>query len=63
MQEEMEQWRLDSLSLCDRLLVLLEENREDACSFFGGEVFQDYVTATEKAKNKVQKIRSKIRNL
>ena len=63
MQEELEQCRLGSLSLCDRLLVLLEENREDAHSFFGGEVYQAYDTTTEKAKNNVQRIRNKIRNL
>ena len=63
MQEELEQLRVESLSLCNRLLTLLEENREDAYSFFGGEVYQSYTDATEKAKNKAQKIRSKIRSL
>lgn len=63
MQNELEQCRLDSLLLCDRLLAALEENREDAHLFFGGEVYQAYDAATDKAKNKVQRIRSKIRNL
>lgn len=63
MQHELEQCRLDSLSLCDRLLAALEENREDAHSFFAGELYQAYDAATDKAKNKVKKIRSKIRNL
>ena len=63
MQEELEQRRSDSLSLCDRLLVALEENREDAYSFFGGDVYQAYIAATDKAKSKVKKIKSKIRNL
>ena len=63
MQEDLEQCRIDSLALCDRLLVLLEENQEDARLFFGGEVYQSYETVTETAKNKVRKIRSKIKNL
>lgn len=63
MQEELEQYRSDSLLLCDRLLTVLEENREDACSFFGGEVQRAYEAATDKAKNKVRIIRNKIRNL
>lgn len=63
MQEILEQGRLDSLSLCERLLVALEENREDAHSFLAGDVYQAYDAATEKAKNSVQRIRSKIRNL
>ena len=63
MQEELEQCRLESLSLCDRLLVALEENQEDAHLFFAGEVYQAYDSATDKAKNKVKKIRNKLRNL
>lgn len=63
MQEVLEQCRLDSLSLCNQLLAALEKNREDAHSFFAGEVYQAYDAATDKAKNKVQKIRNKIRNL
>lgn len=63
MQHELEQCRLECLSLCDRLLVALEENQEDAHSFFGGELYQAYDAATDKAKNKVKKIRNKIKNL
>lgn len=63
MQEELEQCRLESLELCDRLLAMLEENREDAYSFFGGEVYQAYDAATDQAKRKLQKIKSKISNL
>ena len=63
MQEELDQHKLDSLLLCDRLLVLLKENQEDACLFFAGEVYQAYNAATDKARNKMRKIKSKIRNL
>lgn len=63
MQKDLEQHRSETLVLCNRLLVKLEQNREDAHAFLGGEVYQAYDTATEKAKNKVQKIRNKIRNL
>jgi hypothetical protein len=63
MQEELEQCRSDCLSLCDRLLTALEENREDANSFFAGEVHQAYDAATDRAKQKVKRIKTKIRNL
>lgn len=63
MQGELEQCRSDALALCDRLLTALEKNQEDARSFFAGEVHQAYDAATDKAKNKVQKIRNKIRSL
>ena len=63
MQKELEQQRLDSLLLCDRLMVLLRENQEDANSFFAGEVQKAYDAATDKARMKVQKIRNKIKNL
>ena len=63
MQEELEQCRSECLLLCDRLLSALEENREDAYLFFGGEVYPVYDAATDKAKNKVREIRNKVRNL
>ena len=63
MQEELERFRSDSLLLCERLLAMLEENREEACLFFGGEIHQAYDTVTEKAKNKTHVIRNKLRNL
>ena len=63
MQEELEQYRSDSLLLCNRLLAMLEENRDDAHSFFAGEVYQAYDAATEKAKNKAMNIANKLRNL
>lgn len=63
MQEELERCRSGSLALCDRLLTALEKNQEDAHSFFAGEVYQAYDDATDKAKNKVHKIRNKLRSL
>lgn len=63
MQEELERNRADSLTLCNRLLNALDQNRDDAHSFFAGEVLRAYDTATQKATNKMQKIKSKIRNL
>lgn len=63
MQEELERFRLVNLSLCDRLLAMLEENREEARLFFGGELYQAYDTVTDKAKNKIHVIRNKLRNL
>lgn len=61
MEEELEQRRSDALILCNRLLAALAENREDARSFFTGEVYKTYAVATDKAENKIAKIRNKIR--
>jgi uncharacterized protein YukE len=63
MQEVLEQCRSDALILCDRLLAALAENREDANSFFAGELHQAYDAATDKAENKVVRIKNMIRNL
>lgn len=63
MREKLEQCRSDGVSLCDRLLDAMKENREDAHSFFAGELYQAYVDATDKARSKVKSIRIKIRNL
>lgn len=63
MEEELEQRRSDALVLCNRLLAALAENREDAHSFFSGEVYRAYIAATDKAENKVQTIKNMIRNL
>ena len=63
MQEELEQCRSECLILCGRLLYALEENRDDAHSFFSGKLYEAYDTVTDQAKNKVQKIKNKIRNL
>ena len=61
MEEELEQRRSDALVLCNRLLAALAENREDAHSFFSGEVYRAYIAAPDKAENKIAKIRNKIR--
>ena len=49
--------------LCNRLLNMLNEDRDDIDSFFGGEINKEYTYATEKAISKVNRIRMKIRNL
>lgn len=63
MQEELEQCRSEALVLCNRLLAALAENRDDARSFFGGELYHTYDTAMDKAEGQVQKIKNMIRNL
>ena len=52
-----------SLHLCNRLINSLNENKDDADSFFGGDVYKAYVEATELAINKANKAKNKIRNL
>lgn len=64
-ERELELRRLQEQSLyfCSRLMKCLNENQNDAASFFGGDVCKAYVEATEAAANKVNKTRNKIRNL
>ena len=64
-EQEMELRRLQeqSLYLCNRLINSLNENKDDADSFFGGEVYKAYVEATESAVNRAKKAKQKIRNL
>ena len=64
-EQEMELRRLQeqSLYLCERLINGLNENKDDADSFFGGDVYKSYVEATESAINKAKKAKNKIRNL
>ncbi len=63
MDEEREKYRAYSLSQCDKQIRDLTRNQSDADRFFGGEVYKAYVNATEKAIDRVRKIRNKIRNL
>ena len=42
MEQEVEQYRDVCMALCNKLIVALEENQDDAHSFFGGEVYQVY---------------------
>lgn len=63
MDEKLEQCLTDSLALCDRLLISLNKNREDAYSFFAGELYRAYDAATDQAEQKVRKIKNRIKNL
>lgn len=63
MEEELEKYRAYSLSLCEKLIYSLKRNQNDAASFFGGDIYRAYQTATEEAIEKAQKCRNKIRNL
>ena len=63
MDEQLEQYRSQSLALCEKLIADLKRNQDDSAEFFGGEIQKTYVEATEKAINKAKKTRSKIRNL
>ena len=63
MDEQVQRYKADSLMLCNSLLNMLNEDRDDIDSFFGGEINKEYTYATEKAISKVNRIRMKIRNL
>lgn len=63
MQEELERYRSESMALCYRLMAKLDENRDEARSFFAGEILRSYEMATDKAKSKLSKIRNKLINL
>ena len=66
-QEQMEQERQrlkdESLYLCNRLINALDENKDDADAFLGGDVYKAYIEATESAVNKANIAKNKIRNL
>lgn len=59
---EMAKYKARSLSLCEKLLHELRENRDDADLFFGGDIHKAYVNATDTAVNEVINIRARIRN-
>lgn len=63
MNEELEKYKTNCLELCRRLLGKLDENEEEAASFFGGDIYKAYLQATDEAKNKTRSIQGKIRNI
>ena len=63
MDEQVQRYKADSLMLCNRLLNMLNEDRDDIDSFLGGENNKKYNYDTEKAIRKVKRTRVKIRNL
>lgn len=61
--EELLRRREISLELCRKLLRELESNKDDADTFFGGEMRKLYVEVTDMAKTKIKGIQTKITNL
>ena len=62
MDNPIENYKERSLELCDRLINQLNMNKDDANSFFGGEIYKSYIVATERAIEKANNGRYKIRN-
>lgn len=63
MDKKVVTYHLTSLNLCDKLINELKNNKEDADSFFGGEVHKAYIKATDMALDKAKNIRAKLRRL
>lgn len=62
-EQELRRLRDQSLYYCNRLLNELNENKEEAATFFGGDICRAYVKATEAAINKAKRTKGKIQNI
>lgn len=60
---ELEKYRATCLTLCDRLLYAIEQNREAADGFCNGEIHQAYTSVNDKVAGELRNTKSKIRNL
>lgn len=63
MDDKINAYKTNSIYYCNKLLCSLEEDKDDADSFFGGEMHKAYIEATDKAISKTRKIQNKIRNI
>lgn len=63
MNDELTQYKEQCLLLSERLLCDLNRNKDDAESFFGGDIYKAYIRATEDAMRKTREVRNGIRNL
>ena len=63
MDEQIEELKVISLSLCNKLINDIESNEEDTYSFFGGDLLRTYIQANETALDEAKKLRNKIRYL
>ena len=63
MANEVEQYKANCLTLCNKLLSALEENRMDATRFFGEDIYRSYAAATDRVISETKQVRNKIRNL
>ncbi|MCX4372510.1 MAG: hypothetical protein OSJ58_11925 [Dysosmobacter sp.] len=53
----------ECVSLTNRLLELLEQDREGIRDCVSGELLAEYLRGTEEARNMARSIRSEVRNL
>lgn len=63
MEEQRENYKQQSLMLCDRLLSELGRNKNEASNFLGGDIYRAYIDTTDAAISKVRRTRNKLRNL
>jgi hypothetical protein len=63
MDQELENYRVISLRLCEKLIQDLNRNQVEARSFFQGDIYEAYVKVTEKAIVKAEKTLRKIKNM
>ena len=63
MDDKLNTYKNNSLYYCERLLSELAMNKDETELFFGGEIRNAYMNATDKAISKTKRIRNKIRNI
>ena len=63
MDAELEMHRERCMALCNKLMRAMNQNREDADRFCGGDIHKAYVSVNEKVNDKVHSTYAKIRNL
>ena len=63
MEQENAKYKAESLELCKKLILELENNKEDAMAFSGGTICKTYLRATEVALNETKQLQSKLKGI
>lgn len=60
---QLKRYKSTSLRHCDKLINDVKNDRDDIDRFFGGELYDAYVNATDEVLTKISRVRTKVRNL
>ena len=63
MDPKIEQYKWESIRLCEKLIRDINKSNEDAGMVFGGEILKAFGASNDKALNKAGRILYKIKNL
>lgn len=63
MDPKIEQYKYESVQLCEKLIRDINTNKEDIDLVFGRELNNAYIVANDKALDKARSILNKINNL